>query len=158
MRILVLYTLQQTRFRKTITDHLYSFKKYSDHSFTYVNVGPDGIPPYMKGMEFDGIILHYTILAGERFLPGDLWNNKMRGIEEIKGYKIAIPQDEYCHTARLVKLFQDISIDAICTCYYKEEDIQLAYGKHLPKHVKYIQVFTGYVDENLVKDASSPYW
>lgn len=154
MEILVLYTLRQKKFRKTITEHLYSFRHYSNHNFTYVNVGPDGIPSYLKELSFDAVILHYTFLASERFLKGDGWDIKIKGLADIKGFKIAIPQDEYSHTGRLVKLFKEISIDVICTCFYSEKDIEFAYAQYLSPHVIYLPVFTGYVDENLVKNIS----
>ena len=156
MRILILYTLRQKKFRKTITEHLYSFKKYApENEYVYVNVGTKGIPSYLHQIDFDAVILHYTILAGERFLPGKAWETKIKGLNRLTGYKIAIPQDEYCYTGRLVDLFKEISIDVVCTCFYKKEDIHFAYAQYLPDKVKYIPVFTGYVDENSIQDLAS---
>ncbi len=155
MRILILYTLRHKKIRKTITEHLYSFEKYSpENKFIYVNVGSSGIPWYLKHISFDAIILHYTFLAGERFLPGKGWQNKIKGLAHLEGYKIAIPQDEYSYSGRLVQLFQDIGIDVIYTCFYKQEDIDFAYAQYLPKKVKCVPVFTGYIDENLIETIS----
>jgi len=153
MRILVLYSLREKEFRNTTIEHVFSFKKYSpENAFIYVNVGPKGIPFYLKYLSVDAIILHYTLLAGERFLPGDDWKIKIRGIEKLKGYKIAIPQDEYNYTCRLVDLFKKISIDLICTCFYLKKDIDFAYAQYLPENVEFLPVLTGYVDEGMVNN------
>ncbi len=161
MRILVLYTLRQQKIRKTISEHLFSFKTYlPEDEMVYVNVGPAGIPSYLSKIEFDIVIFHYTILAGERFLEGERWNRKMRGVEKLTGFKIAVPQDEYNYTNRLVALFKKVDIDVVCTCFYLQSDIDFAYAQHLPGKVKYVPVFTGYVDEaesEWVKDKTLPY-
>lgn len=153
MRILILHTTREKKNRKTIADHLYSFSNYSkEHEFIYVNVGPKGVPSYLRHIHFDVVILHYTLLAGERFLPGDAWNTKMQGLSQLKGYKIAIPQDEYSCTQRLIELFREISVDAVCTCFYLEKDIHFVYAQYLPEKVKYLQVLTGYVDERSIEE------
>ena len=149
MRILVLYTLRKKKVRKTIQEHLYSFKHYRlEDDIIYVNVGSSGIPAYLQTIKFDVVIFHYILLAAERFIIGNGWDRKMKGMEKISGFKIAIPQDEYCYTNRLIQFFKQVDIDIICTCFYKEKDIDFAYRKYLSEKVKYILVFTGYVDEN----------
>ena len=156
-----MYTLRQQKIRKTISEHLFSFKTYlPEDEMVYVNVGPAGIPSYLSKIEFDIVIFHYTILAGERFLEGERWNRKMRGVEKLTGFKIAVPQDEYNYTNRLVALFKKVDIDVVCTCFYLQSDIDFAYAQHLPGKVKYVPVFTGYVDEaesEWVKDKTLPY-
>lgn len=156
MRILVLYSLRNKKIRKTITEHLYSFKKYApEHQFIYVNVDSSGIPFYLKQIFFDAVLLHYTFLAGERFLPGNAWDRKIKGLDDLKGYKIAIPQDEYCCTDRLIQLFDKIKVDVVCTCFYTQEDIHFAYESHLSHEINYVSVLTGYIDENLVGELDS---
>lgn len=156
MRILVIYSLRQEKIRKTITEHLYSFKKYApEHQFIYINVDTSGIPFYLKYIPFNAVLLHYTYLAGERFLPGNAWDKKINGLHNLKGYKIAIPQDEYCCTDRLIQLFDKIKVDVICTCFYTKEDIDFAYARHLSHDINYMSVLTGYIDENLIGQLDS---
>lgn len=152
MNILLIYSRYDLKLRKTLEDHLFSFKRYSVNSkIHYVNVTANhSLPKYISRISYDLIILHYTFLAGERFYENVApWLKKIRGISELKGFKIAIPQDEMDLTNRLNDLFSDIGVGLICTCFNKDEDIRLAYESSGVKN--YLKVFTGYVDEDLVK-------
>jgi len=148
MKILVLYTKDSYQIRKTIDEHLYSFKRFApEHDYYYVNVVTT-IPSFLFGKTFDLIILHYTFLGGPRFEKSDVrWLRKVEGLENIIGTKIAIPQDEYDCTARLCDLFLKTGVKVIFTCFELPEDIKKAYNKSGTQH--FSVVFTGYVDELL---------
>ncbi len=156
MKILILYQLRDRTDRSTIYEHLYSFKKFnSQHNFHYLNVF-NGIPEFIKKVKYDAVILHYTFLAGDRFLKDDRsWFNKTKGLEEVSGYKIAIPQDEYDHTERLCHLFKRVSVQAVYTCFDKDEDIKKAYPFEIAGVKKFFKVYTGYVDEKKISSLKS---
>lgn len=149
MRILVIYQLAEKTDRSTIYEHLYSFRKFnSEHKFHYVNIFKT-IPSFLKKIKYDAVILHYTYLAGERFLTDrTAWDMKTKGLEEIPGYKVAIPQDEYDHTDRLCELFKKIDLKAVYTCFTNREDIEKAYPFEKAGVEKFFHVYTGYVDES----------
>lgn len=149
MRILIIYTLEQLKSRNTISEHLYSFEKYAPGcEINYLNVIRQ-IPSYVKNILYDMIILHYTYLAGNRFTDDPTgWNRKTAGLSQLQGIKVAIPQDEYDHTGRLCRLFDEADVKVICTCYDNEKDIDSAYRSGMEKRPDFLYVFTGYVDEN----------
>lgn len=163
MRVLIIYQLPDATDRNTILEHLYSFEKYSTGiDFHYLNVF-HRIPTYMLCISYDAILLHYTYLAGERFLKDDgPWLKKINLLNRISGYKVAMPQDEYDHTDRNCELFKRINVQALYTCFMRKEDIESAYpfSKTGVDAKKIFSVFTGYVDENVLpvlKDKILPY-
>lgn len=151
MRVLIVYQLPDKIERNTILEHLYSFEKYSTGiDFHYINVYT-GIPWYLGLIKYDAVILHYTFLAGERFLKSEKpWIRKTRFLKHISGYKVAMPQDEYDHTERNCTLFKRINVQALYTCFMRKEDIELAYPYATTGVRKIFSVFTGYVDENIL--------
>lgn len=149
MKILIIYQLAEKTERSTIYEHLYSFRKFNPgHQFHYVNVFKT-IPSFLKKINYDAVILHYTYLAGDRFLADRTsWDLKTKSLEEISGYKIAIPQDEYDHTDRLCELFKKINLSVVYTCFNNDDDIKKAYPFEKSGVKKFFKVFTGYVDES----------
>ncbi len=161
MKVLVVYQLNSKTDRNTINEHLFSFRKYGESaSFHYFNVY-NRIPAFLKYIHYDAVILHYTYLAGERYFEdAGPWIEKTKGLEKIKGYKVALPQDEYDFTDRICNLFKKIGLKAIYTCFTKKEDIEKAYPFSQTGVVDIFPTFTGYVDEEAVlqlKNSTRPY-
>lgn len=154
-KFLVLYTINYFDVRNTINEHLFSFKKYAnDIEFHYFNV-IFGIPKYLKWVNYDGIILHYTFLAERYPRKGKKWNKFINGLKYLKGHKIAIPQDEYYKTDVLCQLFKDYHVKTVFTCFNQPEDYLKAYPKEKTGLKCYIPVFTGYVDEKAIENLNS---
>lgn len=147
MKVLVLYQLHTANDRNTIKEHLNSFKAYSDNYFHYVNI-LKGIPRFLFKIEYDLVIFHYTYLAGERFLEENTpWLKKIEGANLLKGFKIAIPQDEYDHTQRLCEFFDYAGVNRVYTCYMREADIDTAYRNNIKSQISFRKTWTGFVDE-----------
>ncbi len=151
MKFLVIYYLLENNKRFTISDHLFSFKVYrKDIKFHYFNA-ITGIPGYLSKIYYDGIILHYTFLA-QRFSKNvDCWKKFISGIKYLRGYIVAIPQDEYDDTDKLNFLFREYGIKTVFTCFNRKEDYLKAYPKEKSHLEYYIPVYTGYVNTKIVK-------
>lgn len=156
MRVLVIYQIQDNKERNTVLEYIYSFEKYSKGvHFHYLNVFKF-IPIYMLLFRYDAIILHYTFLGNERFLDEEEpWLRKTKLLKWLRGYKIAMPQDEYDHTDRNCTLFKKCNVQSIYTCFTRKEDIELAYPFDKTGVRNFFNVFTGYVDENVLPELKS---
>lgn len=146
MKILVLY--KGYRDRKTIDDHLYSFKRYvPEAEFYYCNILLK-VPSYLRLIKWDGIILHYTLLA-ERFseVTWKYLRDNLYDIGKLSGVKVALPQDEYCRFKELWKIFKEGKVDAVFTCA-----MPIDYDKLYPLSETSLKdrftTFTGFVDED----------
>jgi hypothetical protein len=154
-RILVLYhKLKDYRIRKTIDEHLYAFRKYVDHvDFHYFNAA-GGIPGYLKYANYDGVILHYTLLANRWNTDFfSKWRTTTGNLGQLKGYKVAIPQDEYAETDLLWEMFQEYGVETVFTCF-SEGDFEKAYPSSKVNLKHRIPVLTGYIDEDVVREIS----
>ncbi len=151
MKVLILYTNTELKLRKTIYDHLYCFRDYvKDVEFHYCNVMLK-LPFYLRFVEYDGIILHYTLLSAKWTLAH--WYDLFNGLKMIKkkeAVKVAMPQDEYIHSNELCRLFKEYGIETIYTCSYPV-DYQKLYPEEKSGIKYYFTTYTGFVDENTLK-------
>lgn len=148
MKILVVSYLPLLSDRKTIDEHLYSFKRYSDAKCFYLNVFL-GVPGYLNKIKFDLVIYHYTYLS-LKWGGDEFFNNILKECEVLKsvsGYKVALPQDEYVHSDKLCHFFKEYNVDKLYTCFYKN-DWDKVYPKHLTGLKELETTLTGFVDEN----------
>jgi len=150
MKILVLSRIVPSK-RKTMDDHLYSFQRYVDGvEFFYCDFFLK-LPLFLRLIHWDGIIIHYTLLA-ERW-NSTLWSYHHKYISEIgklKGLKVAIPQDEYSKIPELQELFKACGMDTVFTClspidYDKVYPLDKTGLKHR------FSTFPGFVDEDSQK-------
>lgn len=147
MKILVLYRSVAEK-RKTMDDHLYSFKRYvKGVEFFYCEFFIK-LPSFLKLIKWDGIILHYTLLASR--WDKEIWQlpiENITAIGELSGFKVAMPQDEYAEITELQNLFRNCKIDTVFTCLYP-----IDYDKIYPLDktgLKYrFTTYTGFVDES----------
>ena len=148
IKILILYSLPCQTERKTVFDHLYSFERYVDNAeFHYCNVLTH-LPHYLKLVEYDGIIFHYTYAAMRWWQPF-VWKRLLRAsnvLKKSRAFKVAIPQDEYAHTDDLCTLFREFKIDAVFTCA-RPIDYQTLYPQDKSGLRYYITTYPGFVDE-----------
>ncbi|EKD28643.1 MAG: hypothetical protein ACD_79C00252G0008 [uncultured bacterium] len=155
-RILILFTKYRFSIRNTVNESIYCFKKHiTDTEFYYYNAY-FGIPLNFKYLKFDAVILHYTFLAVRFFDNPDIWDFQIKNLNQISGYKIAIPQDEYDDTDKLCNLFKKCSIDTIFTCF-NYEDWKKAYPPEKCSIKYFYHVFTGYIDDNVIETFKKKY-
>lgn len=155
LKVLILYTQKNRKVRKTIDDHLYSFKRYTQGvKYLYFNA-LYGIPKSFTWMHFDAVIIHYTLLA-QRYAPKDYpkFVHSLRHLKDIKATKIIIPQDEYNHTNDICDFINDFNINTVYSCANKKTFNKL-YPASQVAAVKYFQVLPGYVDELTARKVKS---
>ena len=114
MRILVVYYEVTQNDRRTISEHLNSFRNYSDHEYIYLNAFLQ-IPFFISYMNFDVVIYHYTYLSQK-------WNGpehfgmlvkKSQRLKNLGSVRIAMPQDEYVFSDLLNKFFKEFGVKHI---------------------------------------------
>lgn len=152
MKILVLYFFPQKQERKTVEDHLYSFKRYVPGvTFHYCNV-LYRIPYYLQWCQYDGVILHYSLLSVK--WSEDYWplysKTLLPTLQRFKGIKIAMPQDEYVHSGALCRFFKAAGIDVIYTlCPQEAHDV--LYPREKTGVGEIVKTHPGFVDEKTAK-------
>lgn len=145
-RILVLH--RASCGRKTVDDHLYSFKRYVEGvEFFYCYIFLR-IPLFLRLIDWDGIIIHYSLLA-ERF-DDTYWKylfKELVKLNKLKGVKVAIPQDEFLCPSDLWQFLKEAGIETVFTCA-----MPIDYDKLYPLDKtglkERITTFTGFVDED----------
>lgn len=152
MIILIVYVPFLKKERNTYYEYLYSFQKYSNSHCLYLNAR-EKIPSFILNIKFDLIVYHYTFLSmrwgGLKYFKPFLKQNKI--LKKLKGYKIALPQDEYINTDHLCRFFKDFKVKSVFTCLPQEE-WERVYPKSKSGLRYYSQIFAGYVDEKTVPD------
>lgn len=150
----MIYTKTRVRERRTITDHLYSFRRYApNNEYLYLNLSaPNKLTESIVNTSFDAVIFHYTFLSN-RF-DGMKWKEKyalMRdAISRLSGIKVLIPHDEYVYTEDIWQIAKDCNASIIyASCFPHDYDILYPKEK-LGEHTRCKTVFTGYVEEKLL--------
>ncbi len=148
MKILVLYTQAAKNERTTVFDHLYSFKNYIPNvEFHYCNILTK-MPFYLRWVNYDGIILHYTFLSNK--WDPEMWHwifKRVKTLSKMNTVKVAMPQDEYVYTDELCRFFKEYGVESIFTCAHPV-DYQNFYPSEKCGLKHYFTTYPGFVDEN----------
>jgi hypothetical protein len=149
MKILIIYDWTLKSSRNTIGEYLWSFKRYSGEECYYLNVAY-GIPGYISKINFDLVLYHFTF-----FDPNIRLNELGRGailrkyklLKELKGYKVAIPQDEYRCSDKMNDFFRDFGIKTLFSSVPESEWYKI-YPRERSGLDYYFTIFTGYIDKD----------
>jgi hypothetical protein len=148
MNILILYCLHlEFPVRKSIDDHLYSFKRYSNNFCVYINLMYMKIPKSVYRKRWDLIVFSTSFLSIR-------WDNrafdkvikKARGLIGLNSIKIAIPQDEFFNTKRLCEFLDEFDVDHVFSVAPESEWTKI-YGNF---DFKIHSVLTGYISDEFV--------
>jgi hypothetical protein len=132
----------------TIIDHIFGLKEFSEHSITVVNSKGDSF----VGIDFDrfdGIIIHYSLVA---------WMNSYIGpktraaIRRFSGLKVAFVQDDYRWINRTIDTLRDLGIHILFGLVPPEIIDQIYCPSKLPGVIRET-VLTGYVPYDLTRQA-----
>lgn len=152
MRLLILYWFPTTQeMRPAVRRHLHTLDGRG-HELIYHNSYSES-PVWLRGLEFDGVILHTTFLC-------ERWSDRFarhRGryawVADLPCTKVAIPQDEYDHSETLDEWLSELGVECVLTCF--EEDVRPVLYPRLHRRARFFRVLTGYVDEDMADRCSS---
>lgn len=152
-RLLIVYALMQHPLRSTVSDHLYSFRRYSKASCFYVNAMLRDTPAWMLGVEPDAVIFHTSLLSALRW--GDeattqlLFERALRAAHSGR-VRVALPQDEFLKSDLLCRFIRDCEVDIVCSVAPPSEWPKI-YAHVDSKKVHFERVLTGYLDDATVR-------
>lgn len=118
--ILFLYESPSVRNADALIEHFMSFK-LSKFPTLYVNTW-DGFPAFLKPMQFDIIVLHFSVLGflPDKEYPPMLGNRFVEYLVKSRAYKVAIAQDEMHFCRQRFNLFNLLKINCLYTLYEKQ--------------------------------------
>ena len=148
--VLVIYDRPITPFHRdasTVVEHASSFGHHSALGVVEVNADA-GFPPGLEGIEFDAIILHYSLFGMARYR---LDEGFLRYLRESDAYKVAFFQDEYFACQRRFAFLNEYEIDCVYTCLEPNQFDQV-YGRYT-KVTTLVSTLTGYVSDHLLEAA-----
>lgn len=147
---LVVYNLMQHPLRSTISDHLYSFRRYGRGRTFYLNLAVRALPRWLQNIDYDAVVFHTSFLS-QRWIP-ELFVDQRERAEPLRGLgraKIALPQDEFIHTGLLSDFINDFEIDHVLSVAPPSEWPKI-YATVDRERVAFSQVLTGYLSEETV--------
>jgi hypothetical protein len=149
--ILVLYHAPYAPLRRSVSDHLYSIRRYSGRPCIYINLAVRAVPAWIDRLDIDLVVLH-TILLATRWQPQVLRDavRQMGPVRRLRCPRIAIPQDEFLNTDLLVDVLRDFGVSHVYTSA-GEEDWAAIYGPLLADGIGISRVLTGYLDPATVQ-------
>ncbi len=144
-RILVVYSAFPTR--STILDGLLAFRRYSGARVYQLNLRLGAVPWYIMRMKFDLIIFQTTFFS-TRYDAAAFQRTAIRAgrLKELRGIKIALPQDEYINVDVVNDFMREFAIDAVFSVQ-PEAEWDTIYGALDRSRVRIFTVLTGYLDE-----------
>ena len=136
----------------TIVEHIEAFRRYSQHRF-YVLSNLGDLPIWLDLSRFDGIIVHYSLVAcADAFLGRDA----KRRIREFNGFKAAFVQDDYRWINDTVDALAYLRLTALFPLA-GPDIIDLVYSPEKLPGVHRESVLAGYVPEALARREVKPF-
>ena len=125
----------------TVVEHARSFRQHSQLGAIDLNIHA-GIPPALRRLSFDAVILHYSLFASYRL------DDELRDyLRHTDAYKVAFFQDEYIGCQDRFAFLNEYGIDCVYTCL-EPEQFDAVYGRYTSvptlRHT-----LTGYVSDEL---------
>jgi hypothetical protein len=128
----------------TVREHLHAFKRHSSHRIWELNVDV-GFPPALERLEFDAILMHYSVFGMQFYRLVGPWLNYL---DSTDAYKVAFFQDECTRCSRRFAFLNDHDVDCVYTCLEPSE-----FGKVYGRYTQVPELrsnIPGYVSEELV--------
>jgi hypothetical protein len=149
-RLLVLYWRDPFRpLRATIRQHLRLFEAGpAGHAVHYVNVAL-GVPPAARRARFDAVVLHTTLLCARWFARFPAVRAQLAWLADVPALKIALPQDEYDHSAVLDDWLAELGVGLVGS-NFRAAVRPLLYPR-LHNAARFVHVLTGYLDEQTAR-------
>jgi hypothetical protein len=149
-RLLGLYWRDPFRpLRATIRQHLRLFEASpAGHHVHYVNVAL-GVPAAVRRARFDAIVLHTTLLCARWFQQFPAIREQLTWLADVPALKVALPQDEYDHSAVLDDWLADLNVQLVGTNF--DDRLRPLLYPRLGGTARFVHVLTGYLDERTAR-------
>jgi hypothetical protein len=144
--ILIIYHHYLMPNASMIMEHVNAFQKCSKFKVWIVNVEL-GFPGTLEDLEFDVIILHYSLFAWLPFYLDEAFETYLAGC--TSSYKIAFFQDEYRFWPERAALLNRYQVDCVYTCL--EPTHFAATYQRFTRVPKLLQYLPGYISEEMVR-------
>lgn len=135
--------------RLTIKESVECFGKYlpgKTLQYNYVN----GLPKFLNKLNFDLVIIHYSLLAIKFSEPQKLISFGEK-LKNLSGYKVAFPQDEYINSSFLNLFLKTTNVKQLYTLFIDKNDINKVYPVNETGITKIFNVLPGYVNNDNLK-------
>lgn len=112
--VLIVYSALQWPPVVTMRDAVYSFERRGSARCWHLNVGIRRVPWWLRRIRFDAVIFHNSFLWDRVNLP--LLERHLRRLRRLDGRgrrRVALPQDEYLHSHRLVRMIAELDVDHV---------------------------------------------
>ena len=155
--VAVAYCALNWPWRKTIEDHLYSFRRYGRGDYVYVNLAVPWLANAYLPLHFDAVVWHTTFLGWVRWTPPEQRIGVMkraRRLAERAGLQVALPQDEFLGTDQVSEVIREFGIDHVFSVA-PESQWPLIYAGVDRARTSFSRVLTGYLDEDTVRRVDS---
>lgn len=136
----------------TVRDHIFAFERYSRHRVRVQGVTLGDISSFIDLSRFDGLIIHYTLIACSDAYISPALRARLRAFNGLKAMFI---QDEYRFVDKTVAAMREIGINLLFTCV-PEPEIEKVYPPRALPGVMKVNVLTGYVPETLTRRQVPP--
>jgi hypothetical protein len=148
--ILIVHFTPEAQPRATIVDHLYSFRRLSQHRCFYWNAALGAPPGYLVRRSFDLVIFHYSFMAS-RFDPPLFarFCDAMTAFKQRPVVKAIIVQDEQKSADVVNRFVNDWHIRHVFSCAASSEWDKI-YPDVDRNRVAIHTVLTGYVSDHMV--------
>jgi hypothetical protein len=128
----------------TVREHLHAFAQHSRHRVCELNIDV-GFPPGLARLDFDAILLHYSVFGMQYYRLAGPWLEYLDGSD---AYKVAFFQDECTRCRRRFAFLNRHAIDCVYTCLEPSEFAKV-YGRYT--NVPQLESnLPGYVSDQLV--------
>lgn len=135
----------------TIVDHIRGIRDHSKHK-VYVLSSMGELPVRLDLSKFDGIIIHYSLVA---CLDAFIGPNTRRAIREFQGIKVVFIQDDYRFIDMTVAALRDLQIHVLLGLAPPDIIDQVYPPEKLPGVLR-LTVLAGYVPEHLTRRNAPP--
>lgn len=141
--------------RKTSVDHALCFRRYApEHSYLYHDVrGP--VTRALRSIRFHAVIFDTTALCIRYYRPRELFETekaRYRFLADSDAVRVALPQDDYDHSAILDRWLDEYRVDVVYT------PLWLHRHRFYPRaqlRAEILPALTGYVNDDDVERAPS---
>lgn len=148
--VLIVYYYPTYPCRTAITDHIYSFSRYSGLNTRTINAAVPWAKKIAASKSWDVVIFHNTFLL-QRVAPSSFTALRERYafLKTNSKYRIALPQDENSHTDGLVQFIKEFEVSSVITVA-PETEWRTLYGSLIDSAIKFCGGLTGYLDDKTV--------